>query len=97
VALLLKYFKLYFFGSTTVRLTKQKCEEFFENKDNFTLTPDRLRINSVKPSGDIRDEAAEEDWIAELDRDMAALKARYRRKLEEQALYCPLGGVDKIR
>jgi hypothetical protein len=36
--ILLRKFKCYFFGSAGIRLTKQRCEEFFSNKDNFVVT-----------------------------------------------------------
>jgi hypothetical protein len=39
---LLRKFKCHFFGSASIRLTKQRCEEFFSNKDNFVLTPGQL-------------------------------------------------------
>ena len=37
--ILIKTFKRYFFGSKNIRITKQRCEEFFSNANNFVRTP----------------------------------------------------------
>jgi hypothetical protein len=52
--ILLRAFKYYFFGSEDIRRTKQRCEEFFSNENNFALTstkgPGRLFSNHKVPS-----------------------------------------------
>ncbi len=48
--LLLKRFKHYFFGNQQIRLTKKRCEGFFENQDNFMLGRKLLPPRSLEPS-----------------------------------------------
>ena len=37
--LLLRYFRHYFFGNREIRLTRERCENFFADPDNFVRSP----------------------------------------------------------
>jgi hypothetical protein len=87
--LFLTNFKYYFFGSNTARLTRQKCEDFFANPDNFVPVSARPAFDQTDLI-DAEEERWAQDWGKENERIGAQLAAKERSRIEKEAAYCPV-------
>lgn len=84
--LLMRCFKYEFFGSRATRRIRKMCDEFFVNCDNFLPVSDCIPLDTINPF-----EEHEETFSGpETGRGFAALKARHREELRQEAIFCPL-------
>jgi hypothetical protein len=63
--ILLRAFKHHFFGSENIRLTKQRCEEFFSKESNFILTPGKPCKRSGNPFAEDNEPSTWAELLAE--------------------------------
>jgi hypothetical protein len=88
--LLLRGFKYHFFGSENIRLTKQRCEEFFSDERNFTLIPGKPPKRQGERFGDHGRPSTWEELVAEN-------RERIRQEAEQEcSIISPLKQADQI-
>jgi hypothetical protein len=87
--LLLRAFKYHFFGSETIRLTKQRCEEFFSDESNFDLAPGKPCKRSSNPFAEDNEPSTWAELVAD--------RERIRQEAEQECnLIQPIAQVDQL-